>query len=328
MKTTIQRLASCLITLCLIAGSIHILGYVVRPTDTDGTYDQVESFHSLPEHSLEVILYGSSHTLLGVNPMEMYRSYGIGAYNYGWHFQKLNTTTLFLQDSLLEQTPKLVLIDTYFCNMILNNVDMNAEIYYSRYLHNKEAQKDYLNQCFGEDFSRYLSFYVPLIAFHDNWSSLSLQSFLPLSSDGTQRKNMGYSPTDWSEPVTLSDPAAFYQEPLSPAAIAELDKIVSICKQKNIEILFFTIPYQGFYEYGNAMAEYANSQGYPYLDLFQYIDEIGLDAQADFSDDTHLNTSGANKVANFLGEYIVNHYDVTDMRTIEGNLWEQTLQNR
>ena len=55
------------------------------------------------------------------------------------------------------------------------------------------------------------------------------------------------------------------------------------------------------------------------------MDEIGLNGETDFMDPNHLNSNGAKKVADFLGKYIVDHYDITDMRTIKGNLWEQNL---
>lgn len=44
---------------------------------------------------------------------------------------------------------------------------------------------------------------------------------------------------------------------------------------------------------------------------------------ADFCDKHHMTNSGATKVADYLGKYIVENYDVTDMRNVEGNLWER-----
>ena len=45
----------------------------------------------------------------------------------------------------------------------------------------------------------------------------------------------------------------------------------------------------------------------------------------DFRDKGHLNDSGSKKVANYLGKYIKEHYDIPDTREIEGNIWEQNL---
>lgn len=58
-----------------------------------------------------------------------------------------------------------------------------------------------------------------------------------------------------------------------------------------------------------------------YIDLYEKIEEIGLDGTTDFSDEGHLNTSGSNKVADYLGEYLIGHYELTDFRDYENNIW-------
>ena len=83
--------------------------------------------------------------------MEMYRKYGIGAYNYGCNWQYLNTTLLFLLDSLRTQTPKVVCIDTYCVGVIELDTDMDGQIYYTRAIKDFEGKREYLKQCFGTD---------------------------------------------------------------------------------------------------------------------------------------------------------------------------------
>ena len=46
----------------------------------------------------------------------------------------------------------------------------------------------------------------------------------------------------------------------------------------------------------------------------------------DFSDYGHLNTRGASKVADYIGQYLVDHYELSDMRTVEGNIWQKVLE--
>ena len=101
-----------------------ILGKLFRPTRTDIAFQQIEVFHSLPENSLDVIIYGSSHAWRSVMPMQMYDEYGIGAYNYGAFWQKLNTTYVFLNDSLDTQKPKVALIEVGFVNKQVENEDL------------------------------------------------------------------------------------------------------------------------------------------------------------------------------------------------------------
>lgn len=71
------------------------------------------------------------------------------------------------------------------------------------------------------------------------------------------------------------------------------------------------------------MEKYAEDHGCAYINLFEKMDEIGIDCSTDFCDKNHMTNSGAMKVADYLGRYIVENYDVTDMREVKGNLWER-----
>lgn len=323
----LKELAGVLITIALVVYGIIRLGYLVRPTGTDGAYSQIETFHSLPYNSIEVMVYGSSHAYKGLSTMELYEKYGIGAYNYGWNWQKINTTKLFIKDSLLTQTPKVILIECYNVGTVLYDTDITPEIYYSRYLSKGIGRDEYLKQCFQNNKERYLSYYMPLSAFHDNWNTLTKKSFAEISVDTVFRRFMGFHPAIAVTEVTIPDYTTFQQSSLSEKAIAELDEIVDLCRENDIEIIFYTVPYQGQYNYSDAMEEYAKKNGYVYFDLFKYADEVGIDGKTDFQDTDHLNSSGAVKVADYLGQYIVEHYAITDMRMVENNIWETNVTN-
>ena len=311
------------LTILLVVCGITVLGYFVRPTDTDEAYSQVQTFHSLPENSVDVIIYGSSHAFRGVDPMVMYEKYGIGAYNYAWHWQRINTTRMFFEDSLDSQKPKIALIEGYRTGEVLKDTDITAEIYYSRYIPNKDAVKKYLDMCFQGKMERYLSYYVPFYAFHANWSNATLKSFQRLSVDSQLRETMGFFSIDEVKAAYLYDPVTFKQKELDEDAVEVLDDILETCEEKDIEVIFFTVPYEGEYNYGDAMEQYAEENDCAYIDLFEKAEEIGIDGKKDFSDFGHLNKYGAAKVADYLGAYIKENYDIEDMRLVEDNLWEK-----
>ena len=64
----------------------------------------------------------------------MYEDYGIGAYNYATNWQKINTSALFLHDSLRTQSPKIALIETVFVDDPKMDSDLDGEIYHSQKL--------------------------------------------------------------------------------------------------------------------------------------------------------------------------------------------------
>lgn len=321
----LKILLSCLITICITIAMLSYCGHLLDPDESETAMDAIKAFHMLDENSLEVIVYGSSHAWRGCDSMEMYRKYGLAAYNYGCNWQYLNTTLLFLQDSLRTQTPKVVCIDTYSVGVIELDTDMDGQIYYTGAIKDFEGKREYLKQCFGTDVERYASYYLPIIMFHDNWNQIDRESFAK-SSPERWLNSMGYCGSNGVTSVTIGDYTQFTQRELPEESLEVLDKMVAACKAKGVQIVFYTCPYQGEFAFEDAMTRYANENGCAYLNLFAHMEEMQLDPENDFQDAGHLNDSGAAKVADFLGEYIVNNYSVTDMRQIGDNIWARNLQ--
>lgn len=335
MKKTIVNIFSCIVVLSAIVALLLYLGEVMRPTYTDMSVVAVKSFHELPKDSVEAVIFGSSHAWRGVDPMEMYKSEGIGAYNYGCNWQHINTTELFVSDALLTQTPKVVLIEAYRVGELIEDSNPDGEIYYTRTLKNTEEKKRYLKNCLGDDLERYLSYYLPFGLFHYNWEELKADNFyLDYIHNGTLVDSMGYAGTSEKTEgdgvdskavfeMEIPDWHEFWQQPLSEKSLDELNRIMDMCNEKGTKVIFFTLPgNSGEYIYGNAMREYAEKNGAVYLDFYELAEDAGLDGKTDFADIEHLNNKGASKIGAYLAKYIRENYDVTDFRTIEGNIWE------
>lgn len=328
MRKNTEYIIGTIITSLLVIILAGMLGYIFRPTDTDSTYGRIKSFHELPPDKIDVIIYGSSHAANGVNTNEIYRKYGIGAYNYGTNWQSIDTVKLFVQDSLLTQSPKLAVIETFRAGRVQKDTDITGEIYFTRYLDNRTGKFQYLKRCFGYNTERWLSYYMPLCAFHDNWNSLTEQSFKKLddiySTTTLQEvQNMlGYVPNDTTVKIHLPNYSEMSQDDLSEEALSELDEIMTICKDNDIEVLFITIPYALTYCYNDSIEKYSAENGCKYLNMFDYMDEMHLDEETDFRDEGHLNTRGATKVADFLGAYIRDNYDLRDVRSDGDQFWD------
>ena len=326
----VKNILSVLVVVAGLALCIHKVSPIVRPIDTDGAYSQIETLHSLPENSLEVIVYGSSHAFRGLRPMEMYEKYGIGAYNYAWHWQKINTTELFLEDSLLEQKPKVALVETYHAAEVVEDTDIKAEVFYSRYVHNEKAKKRYMRRCMGSkpSLDRRLSYFMPFALFHDNWSNLNAQSYKGLQPGGSDglRRSMGFRYTDEVQEIEIYGYHPEDQKSFNDQALQVLDEMVEVCKANDIALVFYVAPMSYAYEYSDAMEQYAAENGCAFLDLTKNYEEVGLDGKTDYFDKGHLNISGATKVADYVGKYLKENYDLTDMRTVKDNIWEKALQ--
>lgn len=314
MKQNIKRITSCLITVVLIICLVKYMGYRLDPAWSQDGFDVVDAYHSLENDSLDVIVYGSSRAWKGFDTRVLNKKYGISSYNYGCNWQAINTILLFLQDSLTTQTPKVVCIETGLVDLIEQDTNLDGQIYYSSEIPTSKEKIEYLTTCFGKKIDgkhieRYISYMFPLIMFHENWNSITYENYL---NNGYQRfvDSTGYCEGSNVYECTIPDYKTFEQSELSEDSKAILDKMVAECKERNIDIIFYTCPYEGNYNYGKAMEDYAVENNCIYLNLFVNLEETGIDGSTDFQDAGHLNSSGASKLADYIGKYIYDNYDI------------------
>lgn len=326
MKRKMKILLSVTVVILLVVMGLHGMNELFIPEGNEVCMNYIKTFHALPERSAEVMIYGSSHAWRGCDSREMYTKHGIAAYNYGCNWQHMNTTALFLQDSFRTQRPKVALIETMAAGELLQDVDLIGEVYYTRAIPMSRGKWEYLKQCFGNRLERYLTYTFPVLAFHDQWTSLTKGDFTALKNEPENGfHNFGFMDIKEAQPQTMPDHTLFQQKEICAEAKECLDQMVALCRENNTEIVFFTTPYIWEYPYAQAMEEYASANGYPYLNLFDSMEEIGLDSQTDFSDGGHLNTSGAKKVADYLGAFLKEHYELTDYRDDPDSLWTKLL---
>lgn len=307
----------------IILGCIF-LGKALTPRSTTGNQYAVDAFHSLPENSIEVIGYGSSHIFKGLDCKEMYNNYGIGIYNYGNNWQSIDTTKLFIEDSLRTQSPKVILIETFNINKTHAIGVLDGELLSTYSMPNFDKKSQFLSKQFDSDLENMFGYYIPLFAVHDTWSNMEESA---VNSSHTLEKylhEMGFSRYSKTKKVELGDYTS-KSLPLKKDSIKTLDSIVEICKEKNIQIIFYTAPMGHEYYYCDSIKNYAAQNGCAYINFFELYDEVGFDGSKDFIDGGHVNEKGAQKIANYLGKYISENYSVTDFRKVKNNIWEQNF---
>lgn len=328
MKKKLLSLLCVLLTAVLTAGAIKVLGDLVCPRELVEAADAVAAFHAMPPDSVEVITFGSSHMWYGLDPTVMYKKHGIAAYNYGCYWQKINTTLLFLSDSFRTQSPRIAVIDTFYVNRMKDSAEIDGEIYSTRKIRSPEFKREYLARCFGKDIDKYVGYYIPLYEFHDNWTDVGKDSFGNKADGVDFSSSFGFFPHENIAPGKIEDQTSAEQLPLSAEAEENLDRIVTLCRENGVIPVLITIPYNEAYQYSVAVKEYAEQNGLDYLNFFEELEEMGFNGMTDFSDGAHLNICGAGKVADHLGAFLKSRYELTDMRTVPGNIWSERLDKQ
>lgn len=310
MKNRIIKIGSVLVVLALLAQGIFCVSQVLEPIFIGDVYNTIDAFYQQPDNSMDVMIYGSSHAWKGFDAAELSKNYQVSAWNYGGNWQNVSTTELFLEDSLLSQSPKVVLIESYLINSVYINTKLNGEIMYTNHLRWSDAKQRYIQQAFGDQQDEYFAYFFPLAYYHTNWNSLEQWSFQNPTDAYDFVAGKGYLASDAVAPVTIPDYRKAKQEQLSPEATATLDRIVKTCKDRGIEIVFYVVPWEGEFAYREALSAYAEENGCHYVDFFEKAEDARLDGATDFQDTGHLNDSGAKKVANYMGQYLYEHFGI------------------
>ena len=94
-----------------------------------------------------------------------------------------------------------------------------------------------------------------------------------------------------------------------------LKKAIESCQSRGIDVLLTYIPFAAAEEWqleANRVPEIAAEYGVDYID---FLDLGVIDYDVDCSDaGSHINPSGARKVTEYLGRYIMDRYDIPDRR--------------
>ena len=307
-----KKLAAILLCVVLIFVGVLALGHLTRPLGDDVAIANVENFHKLPENSIDVIVYGSSHAWRNVNADEMYDKYGIGAYNYAANWQHLDTTWLFVHDSLATQTPKVALIEGMHINSNEFDTDMDGEIYYTTPIPESKYKRAYLKMCFENHIERYISYYFPLVAYHENKNALTAESFGRTSNSIDFMDTMGFYPRDGVFVADVKDWTEMENWVIGDRSLELMDDMVAALQEKGCQVVFWVAPWSTEeYQYFNVLQEYCEEHNCGYLNMFEHMEDAGISAETDFCDPHHLNVSGATKMADYLGAYLKENYDLT-----------------
>lgn len=265
-------------------------------------------FMSEPANSIDIMVYGNSDVYSGFVPARLFEHHGYTSYASGRANQTVEETVTLLKDTLENQKPKLVVLETdcFFANakkfkLDTGNILLAPFLYHSRW---KEIS--------GRDFVD-----IPNRSDQKDFNKGFLPSKLTFKSDkfGNYMKNNGGKPAH-----------------ISKENKAAIDEFVELCKKNQIPVLFVELPSPSSWNYNKhlAVSKIAEKYNVDFVDLNMESDGYKVDLLKDFRDEgNHMNTFGATRVTDFLGEYINKEYGsfLNDKRNEEGfKIWHKTVK--
>lgn len=322
MQKKIKIVVSCVITICL---TVCFLFYLTNLMERKSSVIKYTDFFE-QEEDFDVLFLGTSHVINGVFPMELWDKYGIISYNFGGHSNELATTYWVMENALKYTNPQIVVIDCMQLSSSCKSSDIFSFLHLSLDAFPLSETKvkavwdllddPVLDDAVEKGMTRQsdeprtkMGLLWNYSVYHSRWAEIGQLDFEPdLTYEKGAESNIGLSRE------TLNKISS--ERKMTPGTTGEeyLRRMIEDCQKRKIEVLLTYLPFSASEEQqmeANYVYDIAEEYGVHYIN---FLDIELVNYQTDFCDAGHLNPSGARKVTNFLGEYLVSNYNIPDQR--------------
>lgn len=301
LKRAVYLIVFIIIVLCVIISGGLLFSPKNNTRKAGMHIARARGFYGEKKNTIQVLGLGNSDLFYALNPLWMYRDQGFTSFMASEELQTTVKAHELFTDFLKTQSPKLVVIETNEFFLRPGTFEFN------------ELIKSKINE------------YLPMTQYHTRWKSLNKQDFTlkklknrPTVYKGFKfhTRRVKFNPASYCDEATI--------DTMDPIDAYYLDKIMKICKEKGIQVLFMTAwaPADWSKKRSIESARIAKKYGVNYLDFNdeKLIKEAGLtsglDGQpSDFKDyGSHMNYWGAQKMSDYVGKYIAKNYHLKDVR--------------
>ena len=290
----------------------------------DRTYT---NFYNLPKNSIDVLFFGTSHVRESIIPQELYNKYGIVSYVLASSSQSQLMSYYWLKEALDTQSPRAMVIDTSTVFQPVGAGSTNNRKTIDQIRHGQnwvDAVRNFSKYNTSESWQ---SLYLPNIRYHDRWKSLKKEDFV-VREMASEFDLKGFAGAYWKTNNLKFSPfkaeSSDTREKISLPVLEYVEKIISLCKERGIELILTKIPCtnQNIGKY-NTLKDLAEKYGLRLYDMNEesLFVQTGIDFNEDFADYGHANYKGALKVTDFIGKVLVNDIGIQPRKAEE---WEAT----
>ncbi len=324
-RTAVPKVALFGLILALLLAGVNVL---FQPVWYEwNNYHTHHGFYQQPPNTVEAISVGASLTVNSLIPTQMYEEQGICAYNLATEWQPMMASYYWVKEAYRKhpQSLKTVLLDV----SQLRKAESPALSLYHKALDNMEFSpvKVEAAQELSKNVDELLTYLVPAFAYHDRWSSLDYSDFIknqPVNSAFYRGYNVSYDqllnvtdPDAVATPlITISDTQT--QAELNADSLVYFERMVTFCRQNNIQLVSFSTPTSGTWNDGehNSIQKLMDRYGITFLDfgINPLVQEIDFNPNLDTIDGHHMGYTGAVKLTSWVARYLREQCQLSDVR--------------
>ncbi len=296
---------------------------------------------------IDVLFVGSSHMWDAIFPMELWNEYGISSYNAGYSSNRMPINYWIIRNSLQFCKPKLVVIDIYsYTEDFIAGTSYTLHTAFDGYPLSVEkirAVMDLDETAQGK--TDKIDMLFDFCTYHSRWNELESSDFSHYYNN-SRGANWPIGVCEDDLPLTNIDVSGMKY--CDTIGMRYLEKTVEYLQNMGIDVMLVFIPQpctEEAQEYYNYMNVFCDEKNITFIDLSKeniinpktdYMNFMPSDDRirsavvnneyketSIYDNNAHLNVSGAYKITKFIGEYIVENYDLCDHRNeCEYTYWD------
>lgn len=338
MNKIIKRSVKFTVFILILAVLVYCTALILR--DDAHSYSRVMMHELYNQDHIDYVVCGASHVSHGLDPKLVEQFWGKSLYNTGTPSQHIDGSYAMLRQVL----------DLYKVEKVFLDID-NGIAASTPFLQRKGFKSEYIVSTYLRDPKIKLDFYKNMSS-----PEYYLNSILPLGKDKLitldpiilfdkakqilNGKYFNYEYSGWNMykinddsiykgcvyEDTFIEEGSFHETANVPIIMknvkagdwdATIDKIIALCKEKNVELIFFSVPCSDFYlkgkgnydEYYVYARDFLKERGYEYYDFNLIKENILSFADTEFRDSNHLNHTGIKKFTKVFCDFFDGKYE-------------------
>lgn len=323
------------------------IGFAGKVVQRKESVKKYSDFWELSDQ-IDVLFFGSSHVLNGINPLMLYEEYGITSYNMAKHGGMITESYWMLMNALDYCQPKCVVVDLWALDRDYQYIDLmegnrtQEELDRSVSLFHDnidcwpltKTKVATINDLIS-DYEIRKEFFWDFSIYHDRWSSVSAEDFKMVMGEKVAASHLGSAPRYITapgfsiyQPQKIGEPLAY-----DTVCVKYLYKIIEECEERGIEVIFTFMPMAVAYEQDwlavNTGEIIAAENEILFLNLLPHENQSVIDFELDMFDEGHANNSGMKKLTSYVGKYLCEVDGIVDHREdTEYQKWNELVSQR
>lgn len=282
--------------------------------DTVGLY----GFYKEPDNSIDVALFGPSQIYTGFYPPLAYAQHGFTSFGLSTAAMPSSLYLPALKEMRSRQNPQLYVFEIW--GFFYKQKDQYKQEALRRFIDNmpsSENKTETIQNLIPQEDQLYFRF--PFLKYHGSWERAGTCWRVMQQKQSINRRGYSVMKNFSSTPSKNTSKCKSLSVKISPEGMEHLKALLEYCKAEQLsQVLFTAFPVINMDLSDDSLKEafaLIRSYGYDFLDMNTKVSEIGLDQKRDFYNQSHLNVYGAEKMTDYFGGYIAEHYDIVREHT-------------